>query len=806
MRLVFVGVAVAVAAACSSDPSPDTGPFVRFALPSDGSAPKLLDVPYPSDVYLDAAHVVTPPSGFDAFIPQNGEFISRELAALDGFSRIGFSFFSIDDPRAPRTDSGDVGWATVDPASLPTTEAECTADTSSVFLLDLAATDPKAARVPCRAAFHDDSAMGSTVRPLLAVGPARGIVLGEGARYVTVVTDRVRTTSHVKLRASSGFGAARTSVALYRNAYASVRTLLDGALAADGAQIVALAPFTTHTRVKEQFDTRAAMEAIPVPALKWDATSLAPMGAVRFAKPNGNVLPQGFTASLDDYFGVATQKLPDGTDDYDVQLPVRAHDHVAALGTAELDAINYLVDKPGGYDTAGDHTFARDAQGHVVPSPTRPTQKIWVTIAIPDAAMPPKGYPTVVVQHGLSSSREYVLQLMNVFCSQGWIVVGIDSITQGARASEAIYQVDVATDYQAAPGAKYKGPDGIADAVGGERNGPLDLFGNFKNLGAFRDQLREASLDTSQLLRVVRSRPDLSPLATGAGTPQIDPDRVAYFGESLGSVEGGVAAAIEPYVKLWTLSVAGGGVVLEAGNHGPGIATFLSAGALINFGLKHERLDQTNLVTNFIQEAIEPADPLLFAPNLVISPVAIAGQPAAPRSVLQLEALYDELVGNEGGEAFARAGGWGFATPNVGGNAGVRDLKNVSSRLDPVPLPNISPDAAGAIHDTPHAGITAAIVQFGPGAHGSDIVSSKGTHNFAIPYARYDTTVPFTRLDATFDVRNPYRELSQTVTDFFRSGFSGVPNIVVHKTPVRDFDDDGVTDDVDPDPSNPKVH
>lgn len=792
-------------AACSTSSPTAQAPFVRCALPADGSAPAFLDVPYPSDVYLSAAHVVTPPP-LDAFIPEHGEDISRELGALDGFSRIGFSFFDVDDPSAPKTDSGEMGWAAVDGATLPASEAACTDDASAVFLLDLAATDPTKARVPCRAAFHDDSVIGSTVRPLLAVGPARGIVLAEGARYVAVVTDRVRTLSHASLQPGAGFESARASVPLYRDAYATVTTLLGDALAKDGAKVVALAPFTTHTRVKELFDARTAMESMPVPALRWDATSLAPMGAVRFAKPASGMVPAGFVA-LDDYFGVATAKLPDGTDDNDVSLPVRAHDHIAALGTAVFEATNYLEVGDGAYDHAGNYVFARDAQGHITPSPDHPTQKIWVSIGIPDAPMPVAGYPTVVIQHGLSSSREYVLELMNVFCSRGWIALGIDSVTFGARATEAMYQVDLATDYESAPGAKYKGPDGIADAVLGARNGPLDLFGNFANLGAFRDQLREAALDTNQLMRVLRSQPDLSPLATGAVTPKIDTARIAYFGESLGSVEGAVAAAIEPTTKLWALSVAGGGVVMEAGNHGPGIATFLSAGAALNFALLHERLDQSSLIANLIQQAIEPADPLLFAPHLVASPVAVAGAPAAPRNVLQLEALYDELIGNEGGEAFARAGGWGLATPNVGGNAGVRDLKHVDVRNDPVPLASIAQDGSGAIHDTPAPGITAAVVQFGPGSHGSDIVSSKGTHHFAIPFARYDTTAPFTPLDPTFDVRNPYRELAHTVTDFFASGFSGgAPDVVVYKPAVRDFDDDGAQDDVDPDPSNPAVH
>jgi len=44
----------------------------------------------------------------------------------------------------------------------------------------------------------------------------------------------------------------------------------------------------------------------------------------------------------------------------------------------------------------------------------------------------------------------------------------------------------------------------------------------------------------------------------------------------------------------------------------------------------------------------------------------------------------------------------------------------------------------------------------------------------------------------------PYLELSRSMTDFFGSAFSeAVPKTRVHAPPVRDFDDDGVTDDKD---------
>src|SRR5690606_9413412 len=130
-----------------------------------------------------------------------------------------------------------------------------------------------------------------------------------------------------------------------------------------------------------------------------------------------------------------------------------------------------------------------------------------------------------------------LLSLANTLCKMGWVAVAIDSVTFGARAADPKYQVDTSTDYAGAPGATYRGPDGLADAVDGGRNGAFDFFGSLKNILAIRDQLRQAALDTAQLVKVLRAKPDLSPLDTGSGAPAIDPDRIAYVGDSLGGIE-----------------------------------------------------------------------------------------------------------------------------------------------------------------------------------------------------------------------------------------------------------------------------
>src|SRR6185436_14203064 len=118
----------------------------------------------------------------------------------------------------------------------------------------------------------------------------------------------------------------------------------------------------------------------------------------------------------------------------------------------------------------------------------------------------------------------------------GWMTAAIDSVTFGGRAIEDRFRHDEHTDWEKAPGATYAGPDGINDGVGEkhERNGSFDLFGGLEAIGAIRDQFRQAALDTAQLVRVLRSDPDLSPLKTTGTDVKVDPAHIAYVGDSLG--------------------------------------------------------------------------------------------------------------------------------------------------------------------------------------------------------------------------------------------------------------------------------
>ena len=790
---------------------PTSAPTVRFV--SSAALPDFMSVGFPSDAYLQSGKVALIP-GMDAVVKQNSSFLQHSLAQMDGFSRTSMALFYVDDLGLPKDDDGNPALARVDAASLPVSEAECVADGSAVFLIDLEATDPSKARVACRAGGRNPRL--TKTRPVLAVGPGRGVVLAEGHKYAAVITSRVKTQDGVHLAASRDFkklvdgDRSAPLGALYGGAYDKVKAALGSALGKD--VIVAVAPYTTTKMAGELFVLRDKLEDLPAPTLKWDAPSNAPMTVARFMNGTLGPLPLGLTATLDDWLGVvdAKDKLPDLTDDPDTKLPVHAHDKIAVVGTAEFDAVNYLQVKANGYEDPEHMNFARDASGNPIPAPEKPTSKIWATFFLPMGVMPVAGWPVVIVQHGLSGSRSYALDLANTFCKNGWAVVAIDSVTFGARAADPKYQTDAHTDYEKAPGAKYVGPDGLADpAANGARNGSSDLFGGLKNIGALRDQFRQAALDTAQLVKMLRSNPDLAPLEVTLTLPKIDGAHIAYVGDSLGGIEGATAAAIEPNVQAWTLNVAGGGVVIELGARSPVVSNQLNLAGAFNFGFNQDQFSESHILTNLVQTIADPGDPLLYASHWVTSPAPLKGVPTKARNVLQIEVLFDEVVSNEASEALARAAGISFAAPNVGSNAAITDLKSPDTNPARFAFPEVKPDATGAIKDTPMAGTTAALVQTGPSQHGADLVTKACQHEYKAPWALWDTGEPFSRLDAlsVYPVVCPYRELQDTVTHFVTTAFAGVgaPEIKGFKPAVRDMDGDGTPDATDPDSNNPKV-
>jgi hypothetical protein len=242
----------------------------------------------------------------------------------------------------------------------------------------------------------------------------------------------------------------------------------------------------------------------------------------------------------------------------------------------------------------------------------------------------------------------------------------------------------------------------------------------------------------------------------------------------------------------------------EVAAHGPTINAQLGAAGALNFGFTGDTFDEAHPMVVIGQTIAEAGDPIAYAKEMITAPAPLAGAATKPRNYLQIEAIYDELVANEGNEALARAAGFPMAVPNVGSNAGIADIVHIDANPQRITFPQAMPDAKG-IHDVPMAGITAVLVQASPATHSDDLMSSYGNRNWEIPYNVTDPNqIAFRKLDA-YKVKTPYRELHAVVTGFLDGAFAGAgaPSVTGLPTPIRDADGDGKTDDVDPNPNDP---
>ncbi len=758
----------------------------RFALGS--AVPDFLAVPFPSDLYLDGkGHIGAMPKLSD-YVLSGSQFVSAGLGQLDGFGTTAGAIFAIDDHTGMK-----VAPAAIDGATLPQKEADSTAATATAMLVDLDAKTAATALVPARVDYHSDAPNGSTAPPLLVIFPARGIVLAEKHHYAAVLTTGVHAKDGTPVAASARFVAIRDGKArstagekLYGTAVDKIATLVPAL--ADKSKIAAIAVYTTHGMSHEIADLRAAFTKATPPALKWDAATLAPMGGGLFAN---SPLPSGYTSTLDKWLGTPAQ-LADMTDDpADDQATGLAHDALAVIGTAVYSAPNLLLENANGFNDPTHHTFARDTAGKPIVNPAKTTSKIWMTLALPKSPVPAAGFPTIIVQHGLSGDRSIILSVANTFAKQGWATVAIESTTFGARASEAPNVVDSTTVFPWNMTSGYKGPDGFVDVP----NGSTDFFGGLRSLGAVRDQMRQSVLDIGSAVDVIRNPTlDLGPLLAAVPGAKLDPTKIAYLGNSLGGLMGSMVAAIDPHLKTYVLNVAGGGLMLELGANSPNIASSLSQAAALNFGFANGRFAAGHPILQLLQHIVDPGDPLLYAGNIITAPITMNGVQNSRKDVIQIEALWDETVANASNEALARAAGFPLAEPSVGSMAGV-------------PLGSAMP-SGGVISGVPMAGTTAVLVQAGPATHSSDLFSAKGKHHFKHPTALFDTLDPFPVLPGDFSINEPYLPLQTMMTGFFAGAFKGgmAPPVSGFPTPALDFDGDGFPDATDAAPEDPTSH
>ena len=200
----------------------------------------------------------------------------------------------------------------------------------------------------------------------------------------------------------------------------------------------------------------------------------------------------------------------------------------------------------------------------------------------------------MVFHHGLGRSRGDSLFIAGALAGNGMVVAAIDAAKQGARswcvadtvagtsvgcASGVTCDTSVFAQQQGDPPTARPGlcagnalqlvpigcdptvTPGCWDGTGGNSitSGSFLISANFFRS---RDTVRQDILDQSMLVRVLTSANGQAVIAAAAGgAVAIDPARVFYVGQSLGSLEGTVDLAANPRISRAVLNVGGATII-----------------------------------------------------------------------------------------------------------------------------------------------------------------------------------------------------------------------------------------------------
>ena len=710
---------------------------LTFRLPTEGGMPRLWDLPFPNDLHRnEAGHVVVTRQDLEQELGSLGpRILSKGLGFLDGFGLTTAVYVPLTSPPLD--------------ASLPATAEASRQPGSSVFLLDMDAGSPE------RGARHPVDVHYDARTQRLAVLPAGGHPLEPGRRYAVVLTSGLVSAAgpyalpadFAALRAGTSGNAAAAEL------YAPLWPLLAEAPDLPDRDAIAVATvFTTQSTLRDLLRIRAYLEDVPP-------------GGAEFTDPGTGRL-YTTAAALDALLGVPEENRAGRDNPGGV-----AHQHMAAIGLGTFPALEFR--------TARDGVFAFDGQGHPVP---QGQADIPFAIVVPNHPPPPDGYPVVIVQHGIGSSRDYVVVLANDLAAAGFVSVGIDAAEHGARFFQA---ADERNNFSGEP---LEGGDGFADYNPNVRL--LGFFEAFLSIHAIRENFRQTVADQMQLVRLLRSSTlDLSPV----GSPPLDPERIYYLGDSLGAIMGTAFLATEPDLSAGVLNVAGGGLLNDLFINSPG-----QFGGNVDvlralLGIPEEDpIDRFSLVVNLAQAIVDGADSVNYAPWIFLRPPDGPAGPTAPREVLMTEVVGDEDMPNVSSEVLARAMG----------------LELLAPYLIPVDGVGIVPSPAARNVSTPGGPVTAAMVQYSPATHGANLQNQYGPMRFypGFPFPFGPSGERFPPLPEAFQIPQPNVQTLAQITHFFRRHRdTGHGEILSIQPPVPDFDADGILDADDPDPLNPDV-
>lgn len=366
-------------------------------------------------------------------------------------------------------------------------------------------------------------------------------LLLEGARYLLVVTDRVRDAAGRPLGGGAwqaGAGLPVGTAAEPGPYQAQLRQAL--ALLPPGAgQPVAASLFTTQTATAELAGLARQTQA-------------GPAAPIDFAIARRGAQPARALFDLKAVKGMVHQRHV-GTAPQFSASPLRLDwlqlvpGSVARVGYGQYQSPTYL---------GADVRIATAGTAAALPRPAG-EHAVLVQIFEPAGPKPAGGWPVVLYGHGLGNSLfSSPWAVASVFASHGFATAAINVVGHGGG-NLGHLQVALADGGQVDVRAPGRGVDqnrdgGIGPIEGAVAVAPHALIGS-------RDALRQTVVDLVKLVRQFEAGVDID----GDGTVDFDGRRVFYAGQSFGGVYGTMLLAVEPALVAGVPNV-GGGSLMEA--------------------------------------------------------------------------------------------------------------------------------------------------------------------------------------------------------------------------------------------------